>query len=59
MSSNKIRATLEPHSDFSLEWDSNYSGSIATSRLIEGNIKMKYSSVPYFLYALAVAAHLE
>lgn len=53
MRNRKIRAILELDSDFSLEWDSDFKGSIATSKLLSGRIVMKYSSVPYFLYALA------
>jgi len=50
---NKVRCCLEPHSDFSLEWDSNFEGSILTSKLLEGRVVMKYSSVPYFIYILS------
>lgn len=53
MNKKKIRTMLELDSDFSLKWDSDFKGSITTSGLVEGRIIMKYSSVPYFLYALA------
>jgi len=36
-----------------MEWDYDFSCSISTSTIITGRVMMKYSSVPYFLYALA------
>ena len=50
---NKIRCLRQLHSDFSLEWDSDIEGSISTSKILQGMIIMKYSSVPYFVYILS------
>jgi len=50
---DKIRALMTGHSDFSLEWDSSFKGSIAAPSTLSGGINLKYSSVPHFLYALA------
>lgn len=49
----KIRCLQNHNSDFSLEWDDDFEGSISTSKLLNGIIIMKYSSVPYFLYILS------
>ena len=48
----KIRPRETLHSDFALEWDSDFEGSLAAQGA-EGRVVMKYSSVPYFLYALS------
>lgn len=53
MNNKKIRCIIEPHADFSLEWDSDFEGSISTSKILHGMIIMKYSSVPYFVYILS------
>jgi len=50
---NKIKCLKQLHSDFSLEWNSDFEGSISTSKILQGIIIMKYSSVPYFVYILS------
>jgi len=50
---NKIRCLQDFNSDFSLEWNNDFEGSISTSKLLGGMIIMKYSSVPYFVYILS------
>jgi len=51
--SSRVGCLLNPHSDFSLEWDSNFVGSVSASKLLDGIVVMKYSSVPYFVYILS------
>jgi len=50
---NKVRCLRQLHSDFSLEWDTNFEGSISTSKLLQGMVIMKYSSIPYFIHILS------
>ena len=52
MDNRNIKCNMEPHSDFSLEWKSDFEGSIATTSVLGGRVIMKYSSIPYFLYIL-------
>ena len=50
---NRVRCLVNPHSDFSLEWDNDFKGSVSTSKLLNGIVIMKYSSIPYFVYILS------
>lgn len=50
---SKIRCLADYNSDFSLEWEDSFEGSISTSKILNGIVIMKYSSVPYFLYILS------
>jgi hypothetical protein len=49
----KVRCLIEPHYDFSIEWDSDYKGSVATSKIAWGRMIMKYSSTPRFLFEVS------
>jgi len=50
---DKVRCIIGPHADFSIEWDSDFEGSVSTTRLLEGRVLMKYSSVPRFIFELS------
>jgi len=50
---NKVRCLADHNADFSLEWDDRFEGSISTSKILNGIVIMKYSSVPHFLYILS------
>jgi len=50
---NKVKCLADYNSDFSLEWDDSFEGSISASKILNGIVIMKYSSVPYFLYILS------
>ena len=52
MAPERPRYIVEPHSDFSIEWEYNFADSIAC-KASGGRIAMKYSSIPQFLYILA------
>lgn len=48
-----VRCLADHNADFSLEWDDRFEGSIATSKILNGIVIMKYSSAPHFLYILS------
>jgi hypothetical protein len=50
---NKVRCIADHNADFSLEWDDSFEGSVSASKLLNGIVIMKYSSVPHFLYILS------
>lgn len=49
---NKIRFITDPDHP-SLEWDSNYKGSVSASKILEGRVVMEYSSAPRFLFEVS------
>jgi hypothetical protein len=48
----KIRPLIQPHSDLAIRWDSGVECSITPEGNVEGQLLMKYSSIPSFIYLL-------
>lgn len=55
----EIRYSIEDGSDFLIEWNHDYAGSISTVSHERGQILIECQAVPYFLYVLAKGLDLS